>query len=143
MKIMNFFYGRYGFDILSLFLILISGLFGCFRITKSLSFLLNIYVLYRAFSRNIYMRNTELNWFTSKVNKILGRFGKSLPYALPRASLDVIPQSYNVLKSKIQQKLKYKIVKCPNCKQKLRLPRGQKKIIVTCKRCKTEFKMRT
>lgn len=140
---MNFFYGRYGFDILSLFLILISGLFGCFRITKSLSFLLNIYVLYRAFSRNIYMRNTELNWFTSKVNKILGRFGKSLPYALPRASLDVIPQSYNVLKSKIQQKLKYKIVKCPNCKQKLRLPRGQKKIIVTCKRCKTEFKMRT
>ena len=43
----------------------------------------------------------------------------------------------------INQKRQYKIVKCPNCGQKLRLPRGQKKTIVTCKMCRFEFKERT
>ncbi|MBR4707933.1 MAG: hypothetical protein IKP29_07760 [Pseudobutyrivibrio sp.] len=33
----------------------------------------------------------------------------------------------------------YKVFKCPNCKQKLRVPRGRGKIQITCNRCRTQF----
>lgn len=33
----------------------------------------------------------------------------------------------------------YKYFKCPNCKQKLRAPRGRGKIQVTCQRCRHQF----
>ena len=33
----------------------------------------------------------------------------------------------------------YAIFKCPNCKQKLRAPRGRGKIQVTCSKCRTQF----
>ena len=140
---MNFFYGRYGFDVLSLFLLLVSSLLNFGRRTSTLGMLLNIFVIYRAFSRNTYKRSMELNTFVGYTNRLLGRFGKSLPYNLPKITMDGIPQAFYILKNTLSQSMKYKIVKCPNCNQKLRLPRGQKKIIVTCTRCKHEFKMRT
>ena len=33
----------------------------------------------------------------------------------------------------------YKVFKCPNCNQKLRVPRGRGKIQITCNRCRTQF----
>ena len=35
------------------------------------------------------------------------------------------------------------VVTCPNCGQKLRLPRRKGKIIATSKRCHNEFRLRT
>ena len=102
-----------------------------------------MYVIYRAFSKNIYKRYNELYKFTNLANKVLFRFGKRLPDNMPRTSLENIPLIFSQLKYVINQKRQYKIVKCPNCGQKLRLPRRQKKIIVTCKICKFEFKERT
>ncbi|MGG7176839.1 hypothetical protein ACQPU1_04540 [Clostridium paraputrificum] len=140
---MNFLYGAYGFDILSIFLLVLSSLLNFGRYTRVLGFFCMIIVLYRAFSKNIYKRSAELSRFTMFINKILSKFGKSLPNTLPRMNFDGIAQLGNQLKYKFNEKMKYKIVTCPNCKQKLRLPRGQKAIIVTCKRCRLEFKMRT
>lgn len=37
------------------------------------------------------------------------------------------------------EKKTYAIFKCPNCKQKLRAPRGRGKILVTCSKCHNEF----
>ena len=37
----------------------------------------------------------------------------------------------------------YKYFRCPNCKQKLRAPRGKGKIRVTCSSCGTQFQKRT
>lgn len=140
---MNIFYGTYGFDILSVFLLLVSLLLNLGRHTGIIGFLILIFVLFRAFSKNIYKRTQELNKFISIINRLLGRFGKSIPYNIPRTSLESIPLAFKQIINNLKQKTKYKIVKCPNCGQKLRLPRGQKKIIVTCKRCSHEFKMRT
>lgn len=140
---MNFLYGTYGIDILSLFLLVLSMLFNISSHTRIISLVLMILAIFRAFSKNTYKRSAELSKFITFVNSILRRFGKSLPYNLPKVSLESYPLLFKQLKYKLNQKIKFKIVQCPNCKQKLRLPRGQKSIIVTCKRCSYEFKMKT
>ncbi|MEG1482180.1 hypothetical protein [Clostridium sp.] len=140
---MNIFYGTYGFDILSIFLLIVSMFLNFNKYTSLLGTLLIIYIIYRAFSKNIYKRTSELNKFVNIVNKLLGKFGKRLPNNLPRTSMDAIPFLFSKLKYTIDQKRKFKIVKCPKCNQKLRLPRGKKSIIVTCKRCSNEFRIKT
>lgn len=143
MKILR---GTYGFDLLSIFLIFISIFFNIGHYTRILSFVVSIIVLYRAFSKNIYKRTIELNKFTSFMNRFLGKFGKRLP-EYRRVSLEMYPQAFKnlmyVFRSYINQKKQYKIVKCPKCKQKLRLPRGKGAIIATCKTCNNEFKLKT
>ena len=39
----------------------------------------------------------------------------------------------------IKQLKEYHIYKCPNCKQKLRVPRGRGRIAIRCRKCGTEF----
>ena len=134
--------GTYGFDILSIFLLLISLFLNFGRIPRLISLVLSAIVIFRAFSKNIYKRSQELNKFTSAVNNILRKFNKQLPY-MTNVSLELIPPMFTRLKYDIHQKIKYKIVSCPNCGQKLRLPRRKGKIIVTCKRCHNEFNLRT
>ncbi len=136
---MNYIKGSYGFDILSIFLLIIYFLLSIPSYTRPISIFFLIYVLFRMFSKNTYKRSKELAFFTNTVNKVLSKFGKSIPYTR-NISLD---EYLSALDYKIKQKKQFKIVKCPNCKQKLRLPRGQKKIIVTCKKCSHEFKLKT
>lgn len=141
---MNIFYGSYGFDLFSFFLLVLSTLFNFGRYPRMISYLLIIVVLFRAFSKNIYKRSAELTKFINILNRVLGRFGKQIPYnMIPRIGLEGIPQGFKQIKYYFIEKRKFKIVQCPNCKQKLRLPRGQNKIIVTCKRCNHEFRMKT
>lgn len=144
---MRIFYGAYGFDIFSIFLLLLSCILSLFNITSVLGLAVLVFALYRAFSKKTYKRIAELNKFTFIVNSILSKFNKKLPDNLPKISLNSIPQSFYQLKYQIKYKIdnfkKYKIVKCPNCKQKLRLPRGKGSIIVTCKSCSHKFNMRT
>ena len=47
------------------------------------------------------------------------------------------------IKNKIEDHKKYKYFKCPHCKQKLRVPRGQGKIEVHCPKCDTRFDKRS
>lgn len=144
---MRIFYGSYGFDILSIFLMVLSCILSLFNITSLAGLAIFIFAIYRAFSKKTYKRINELNKFTSIVNNILSKFNKKLPDALPRWTFNNIPTFFNQVKYEAQYKAnnfkKYKIVKCPKCKQKLRLPRGKGKIIVTCKSCSHKFKMRT
>ncbi len=144
---MKIFYGSYGFDILSIFLMLLSCILSFSNITSILGLAILIFAIYRAFSKKIYKRIAELNKFISLVNKVLSKFNRKLPDNLPRLSLNNIPEFFYQLKYQAKYKIdtfkKYKIVKCPKCKQKLRLPRGKGSIIVTCKSCSHKFNMRT
>jgi hypothetical protein len=88
-------------------------------------------------------RKNEYNIFYTYVNKLLNKFGKSLPYNLPVYDLNNLYYISENIKLKYNEYRKYKITKCPNCKQKLRLPRGKGEIIVTCKRCSVKFDLRT
>lgn len=140
---MNFLQGTYGFDMLSIFLIFLSAIFNIWGPTQILGLVLVIIAFYRAFSKDIYKRQSELTKFTSYINKILSKFGKKLPNTLPNLNLNNLVIAFQQIKFYMAQKKQFKIIKCPNCKQKLRLPRKKGKIVVTCKKCSTKFDSRT
>ncbi|MBU3189907.1 zinc-ribbon domain-containing protein [Clostridium bowmanii] len=43
----------------------------------------------------------------------------------------------------LKQRRKYIITSCPKCQQKLRLPKGKGKIIATCSKCSSVFRLKT
>lgn len=140
---MNFLQGTYGFDLLSLVLILLSSILNIFDYTRLIGGIILIYAVYRAFSKKIYKRKNEYNIFFTYTNKLLKKFNKSIPYNMPIYDLNNFHIIYENLKNRYIQFRKFKITKCPNCNQKLRLPRGKGKIVVTCKKCLTKFDFRT
>lgn len=140
---MKFLEGTYGIDLLSLFLILISCIFNIWDITRVFSIVLLVFAFYRAFSKKIYKRRNEYNIFYTYVNKLLSKFGKSIPYNLPVYNLNNFSKVFENFSYLINEKKNYKITKCPKCQQKLRLPRRKGNIVVTCKRCSTKFDFRT
>lgn len=46
-------------------------------------------------------------------------------------------------KNRIEELIKFEVVKCPSCSQKLRLPAGKGKLRVTCRECSHNFEIRT
>lgn len=140
---MNFLKGSYGFDMFSVFLIFISAILNIWDFTKFLGIALVLLACYRAFSKDIFRRKMELTKFTSFTNKFLGKFGKKLPKSMPNLNMNSLATAFYQLKMGLTQRKQYKIIKCPSCKQQLRLPRGKGKIIVTCKKCANKFDSRT
>jgi len=121
----RFMIGRYGMDRLGQFLNAIVCVFlaaGLFSRSKwldigALVFLVLCY--FRVFSKNIGKRFEENQkferiWF--HVSEVFRRW-----------------------RFKLQQARKYHIYKCPNCRQKIRIPRGKGKISIHCPKCGTDF----
>ena len=81
-----------------------------------------------------------MNWL---YRFMYGRYGADqLTFALIILFLRVLNPVKNWFKSANQNfkaHQEYKYFKCPNCKQKLRAPRGRGKIQVTCQRCRHQF----
>ncbi|MEW9096822.1 MAG: hypothetical protein AB2417_17235 [Clostridiaceae bacterium] len=46
-------------------------------------------------------------------------------------------------KNKMKERKEFLVTRCPNCSQKLRLPRKKGNILVTCPRCGYKFKLKT
>ena len=80
---MNNYNNRYGFDLLSVFMIFIALILNIFPVTRIFSFILLILSFYRAFSKKYYKRRQEYNLFYTYCNKFLGIFNKSLPANIP------------------------------------------------------------
>jgi hypothetical protein len=120
-KLSNFMYGRYGVDQLGQtlmwlsFIVLLPSIF----ITSNVRYIFNLlfwliifYEYFRMFSRNIYKRQAENNWYVNKVN---------------------------YLKTRFKQRKTYRFYNCPKCKTHLRVPRGAGNITITCKKCGHQF----
>ena len=82
-----------------------------------------IYTYYRAFSRNISRRYSENEAYLKFKYKIIGKF--------------------NNFKFRMKDRKTHVIFKCPNCSQKIRVPRGKGNISIKCPKCRIEFTKKT
>lgn len=118
-KFNSYFKNSYGWDDLSKYLLIFGIVFSFRRATMFFGIILIAYGTWRSFSKNNYKRSGELAAFQNIIMKIRQRF-----------------YSY---KGTVNKAIGYKIFACPNCGQKLRVPRKQGRITITCKSCSTKF----
>ncbi len=129
-KIIQFMRGRYGVDQLSNFLILsavliaIIGIFAKLSVLNVLCWGLMIVGYFRIFSKNTSKRYAENQKFLDKTYKIRSAYAK-LKYRIKYGKQNADP---------------YHIYQCKECGQKIRIPKGKGKIMVTCPKCKNQFK---
>lgn len=124
-KFLYHFKDCYGFDKLSKVLLIVGLILMLIPIRAFwiLGLTVVIYSDWRAFSKNKYKRYQELQSFMN----FSGIFG----------------QWKSEIKDRMYNLKNYKVFKCPNCSQKLRVPRKKGKMIITCSKCGREFKARS
>lgn len=117
--------GRYGNDkmnqvlsAVSLILVVLGVVLGADTL-YTLGMLLLAYIYFRMFSKNISKRYAENQAFLRYYYRLTGWF--------------------NGKKSSLERNKNNKIFACPECKQKLRVPKGKGKIQIRCSRCGKEF----
>ena len=135
-KLAQFFQGRTGVDALgrtcsyiALLLMVLTMIFHS-SITYLLAMLFLVYSFWRLFSKNYQKRYFENQKFLTLTAPLRNSF-RGLGYKIRRG--------FSKAKYDYNQRKVYKIFYCPNCKQKLRAPKGRGKILVTCNKCHTEF----
>lgn len=130
-KFIKFMEGRYGVDSFARFTMgvalacIVLSIF--FRSGSTVGALLNtiglaaiIYTYFRMLSRNISKRYGENQKYLSMTAKVRQRFNRE--------------------KNMMQQRKTHHIYTCPNCGQKIRIPReGGRKVEIDCPKCHTKF----
>ena len=118
----QFFQGRNGTDALNvalaataIVLTLLSHLM-LGRVLSALAYMVMFWCVFRMVSRNLPRRQQENRWFLQLTK---GRFGQGS-------------------KSK-KDRQTFRYLKCPSCKQALRVPRGKGQIKITCSKCGLVF----
>ncbi|MDE7222917.1 MAG: hypothetical protein K2O34_03935 [Acetatifactor sp.] len=127
-KMMRFMQGRYGNDKLGqamLVLALICMVLSMFRIpfVSTVGLVVLILVYYRMFSRQISKRAAENQKYLTLTWKVRTRLQQR--------------------KQALAQSRTHRIFRCPNCKQKIRVPRHKGRIAISCRKCGTEFIKKT
>ena len=126
------FFGRNGFDLLNKILLVAAVLFwlasrfssGGWRTLLFYLFLLAAGVcIFRSLSRNIDRRREENQRVTGWVDRFRGRS--------------------ETFTNRKEQWMEYKVFKCPSCGIKMRVPRGEGKIRVTCRQCGAVFEKKS
>lgn len=127
-KIRNFMYGRYGIDdlykllLIICFILLVINMFLNNNIIRIIELLLIFIILYRSLSKNISRRKKENDKYLNIKNKII--------------------KSFNYNKKKYEERNTHMYKKCPNCKQKIRLPLKKGKHTVKCPNCSYKFEVK-
>ena len=124
-RMQRFMAGRYGDDQLNQFIFIVAIISMVLEIITrqslfyTLTLVLLILAYVRVFSRNINKRYEENMKFLQKKDAILNKFRRQKYYAAQRRN--------------------FHIYTCPQCKQKIRIPKGKGKISITCPKCRTSF----
>ena len=124
-KMRKFMLGRYGFDELSkvclgtTVVLMVCSMFLDNRLLYLMAIALLIFCYYRAFSRNIEKRRAE------------GQKYRNFRYQNT--------VKWNAFKKRQEQKKQYCFYKCPQCRQKVGVPKGRGRICITCPKCSREF----
>ena len=124
-KLRRFMIGRYGTDGLNQFLSIASLVLLLIAIVSRvglftwLGVALLVFCYYRTFSRNISKRTEEnYKFYTLK---------------------DRVSSKFRSWKEQWANRKVYHYYRCPQCRQKLRVPRGRGRIQISCPRCGTQF----
>lgn len=128
-KFQRFMIGRYGMDPLGQFTaytvlaLLILNFVIRWRlpslVLESLAFAGIIAMYFRMFSRNISRRSQE--------NQVYLRYRF------------YVTEFWRKARFHVAEGCKYRIFKCPDCGQKVRIPRGHGKVSIHCPKCNTDF----
>lgn len=129
-KLQRFMMGRYGVDELGKALnmvalvclviaMFVSKVPVLYALLYNAGLLLLIYNCYRMFSKNVSKRYAENQKYRNFRYRMVTK--------------------WDAKKAQFKQRNVYRFFKCPNCKQKVRVPKGRGKICITCPRCKQEF----
>ena len=125
---MRFMSGRYGSDQLNMAMLWTSlilsliGSFGRVPLVTLLADALLILMFFRMLSKNRYARQHENQVYLEKT------------LALRRAVSEWI--------NRVKNAKKYRYFTCPQCKKRLRVPRGVGHVTITCKGCGSKFDKR-
>ncbi|MGO5095550.1 hypothetical protein ACTQ34_06960 [Agathobaculum sp. LCP25S3_E8] len=121
----RFMAGRYGSDqlnnallLLGLVLIVVEWI-SRWRWVGIFVLALLILCYFRMFSRNIQARYAENQWFLRRWGPVSNRLRNML--------------------ARFRDRKTHRYFKCPQCKQRLRVPRGRGKINITCPHCHHQF----
>lgn len=133
-KFGKFMQGRYGPDTLTYVLIFAAAIIMYIPFVGIISYPMIGYALFRVFSKDTAKRYAELQKFNHATRGIRGRFRNISIKAAQRAS---------VLEKRTKQRKTHKFLKCPKCKNMLKLPKGKGKLQVTCPVCKNQFYKKT
>lgn len=137
----NLMRGRYGTDNLNRFLLIVAfvliiiDMFLRWRLLHLLTVVLLIYIYCRMFSRNInarYRENQKFLQFAARFRKGRsgGGYGSYGGYSGGTSGFGGA--------GKTKDKT-HKILRCPGCGEKLRVPKGAGKINISCPHCGTKF----
>ena len=124
-KMQQFMVGRYGADELGRFIsvstlvCLLVSLFTKWGILYWIGLFLIFYTYFRMFSKNVSKRYQENQKFLTLRYKAVAK--------------------WSIMKKHFLERKIYRFYKCPQCKQKVRVPKGRGKICITCPKCRTEF----
>ncbi len=128
-KLRRFMQGRYGADELALAFIVIFITLNLVSLVYTSVILTILYVvlfvlfMYRMLSKNIAARQRENYRFLKFWNPIQSWFTRTF--------------------FRIKNSRKYKYFKCPDCKRKMKVPRGKGTIMVTCPGCGKKTKRKS
>lgn len=127
-KLAQFMRGRYGNDRFNQFLMIVAivamviSIFGG-NLFWLLALLFMGYAYYRMFSRQIYKRSGENQWYLKQEMKVRSFFQRK--------------------KKELEIRKTHHIYHCPSCKQKIRVPKGKGKIEIRCQKCGTKFQKKS
>ncbi|MBQ4259107.1 MAG: hypothetical protein IJB84_02445 [Lachnospiraceae bacterium] len=130
-KLQRFMWGRYGNDRFNQFLMITAMVLWLLSLFVrgsfyTLALVVMVYAYFRMFSRNIAKRSAENQWYLRHEMKVRSFLAKKKGQ-FTRVNADKT----------------HRIYQCPNCKQKIRVPRGRGKIAITCRKCGNEFVRRS
>lgn len=129
-KLQRFMMGRYGADELGKALnvvalvclviaMFVSKIPVLYILLYNAGLLLLIYNCYRMFSKNVSKRYAENQKYRNFRYRMVTK--------------------WDATKKRFAQRKTYRFFRCPDCKQRVRVPRGRGKICITCPKCKREF----
>lgn len=128
-KFIQFMRGRYGYDELSKFLLLVSILLTLLSRVRGLGLLsilgsITLFIVFfRVFSRDYQRCSQQNRKYILLKNKVV--------------------KQVRVPINRFKQRKDYRFYKCPSCQQKVRVPKGKGKITITCPKCHEEFSRTT